>query len=158
MKKVDIKEIVDALQMRFVDMTVYYDKITGEILMVRDYDIKIVENDNFENEIESYPEWQREHLKEVYNLWYNDNGNYIALPNYFDINDGSIMEEFISTISNSEKKDQLENCMWQKGMYRKFKDKLAQLGLNNDYYQFYDEKLKEIAIKWCNDNNLEYEE
>ncbi len=42
-------------------------------------------------------------------------------------------------------------------MYRKFKDKLIEIGLENDYYKFYDEKLKEIAIEWCKDNNLEYE-
>lgn len=43
-------------------------------------------------------------------------------------------------------------------MYRKFKDKLLQIGLEEQYYKFYDEKLKEIAIKWCEENNLEYEE
>ncbi len=150
MKKVEIQKIVDELQMRFIDTTVYYNKITGETLNVQD--------DDFENNIENYPEWQREHLKEVYDLMYNDIDNYIALPNNFEIKDSDIMEEFIDTISNNNKKCQLENCMWQKGMYRKFKDKLIETGLESDYYKFYDEKLKEIAIEWCNDNNLEYEE
>ena len=158
MKKVEIQKIVDELQMRFMDTTVYYNKITGEILNVQDDDFRIVEDDDFENNIENYPEWQREHLKEVHDLLYNDVDNYIALPNYFEIKDSDIMEEFIETISNNNKRHQLENCMWQKGMYRKFKDKLIEIGLESDYYKFYDEKLKEIAIEWCNDNNLEYEE
>lgn len=67
------------------------------------------------------------------------------------------MEEFIETVSNNSKRIQLENCMWQKGMYRKFKDKLIEIGLENEYYKFYDQKLKEIAIEWCKENNLEYE-
>ena len=75
-----------------------------------------------------------------------------------DPKDSDIMEEFIETISNENKRRQLENCMWQKGMYRKFKDKLSQIGLEEQYYAFYDEKLKQIAIKWCKVNNLEYEE
>ena len=158
MKKVDIQKIVNELEMRFMDITVYYNKITGEILNVQDDDFRIVEDDDFEKNIENYPEWQREHLKEVYNLLYNDVDNYIALPNYFEIKDSDIMEEFIETISNNNKKLQLENCMWQKGMYRKFKDKLIEIGLENEYYKFYDEKLKEIAIEWCKENNLEYEE
>lgn len=158
MKKVEIQKIVDELQMRFMDTTVYYNKITGEILNVQDDDFRIVEEDDFENSIENYPEWQREHLKEVYDLLYNDIDNYIALPNNFDIKDSDIMEEFIETISDSNKKYQLGNCMWQKGMYRKFKDKLIDIGLENEYYKFYDEKLKEIAIEWCKENNLEYEE
>ena len=158
MKKVEIQKIVDELQMRFIDTTVYYNKITGEILNVQDDDFRIVEEDDFENSIENYPEWQREHLKEVYDLLYNDIDNYIALPNNFDIKDSDIMEEFIETISDSNKKYQLGNCMWQKGMYRKFKDKLIDIGLENEYYKFYDEKLKKIAIEWCKENNLEYEE
>lgn len=158
MKKVEIQKIVDELQMRFMDTTVYYNKITGEILNVQDDDFRIVEEEDFENNIENYPEWQREHLKEVYDLLYNDIDNYIALPNNFDIKDSDIMEEFIETISDSNKKYQLGNCMWQKGMYRKFKDKLIDIGLENEYYKFYDEKLKKIAIEWCKENNLEYEE
>ena len=158
MKKVEIQKIVDELQMRFMDTTVYYNKITGEILNVQDDDFRIVEEDDFENSIENSPDWQREHLKEVYDLLYNDIDNYIALPNNFDIKDSDIMEEFIETISDSNKKYQLGNCMWQKGMYRKFKDKLIDIGLENEYYKFYDEKLKKIAIEWCKENNLEYEE
>ncbi len=158
MKKVEIQKIVDELQMRFMDTTVYYNKITGETLNVQDDDFRIVEDDDFENNIENYPEWQREHLKNVYDLMYNDVDNYIALPSNFEIKDSDIMEEFIENVSNANKKRQLENCMWQKGMYRKFKDKLMDIVLENDYYEFYDEKLKEIAIEWCKENNLEYEE
>ncbi len=158
MKKVEIQKIVDELHMRFMDTTVYYNKITGETLNVQDDDFRIVEDDDFENNIENYPEWQREHLKEVYDLMYNDIDNYIALPSNFEIKDSDIMEEFIEKVSNFSKKRQLENCMWQKGMYRKFKDKLIEIGLESHYYKFYDEKLKEIVIEWCNDNNLEYEE
>lgn len=158
MKKVDIQKIVDELQMIFMDTTVYYNRQTGETLNIQYDDFRIVEEDDFENNIQSYPEWQREHLKEVYDLLYNDVENYIALPNNFEIKDSDIMEEFIETVSNNNKRIQLENCMWQKGMYRKFKDKLIEIGLENEYYKFYDEKLKEISIEWCNDNNLEYEE
>ena len=156
--KVNLQKIVDELQMRFMDNTPYYNKITGEVLNVNDDDFRIVEDDDFENNLKNYPEWQREHLKEVYILVYEDIDNYIALPNSFDIKDSDIMEDFIETISNENKRIQLENCMWQKGMYRKFKDKLWQIGLEEQYYTFYDEKLKEIAIEWCKDNNLEYEE
>lgn len=158
MKKVNVQNIVDELQMRFMDTTVYYNKITGEILNVQDDDFRIVEDDDFESNIQDYPEWQREHLKNVYDLIYNDIENYITLPSNFEIKDSDIMKEYIETVSNSTKQRQLENCMWQKGMYRKFKDKLIEIGLEEDYYKFYNERLKEIVIEWCQDNNLEYKE
>ncbi len=156
--KVNLQKIVDELQMRFIDNTPYYNKLTGEVLNVNDDDFRIVEDDDFENNLNNYPEWQREHLKEVYILMYEDVDNYVSLPNNFDKNDSDIMEEFIETVSNENKRRQLENCMWQKGMYRKFKDKLSQIGLEEQYYAFYDEKLKQIAIEWCKENDLEYEE
>lgn len=68
MKTVDLQKIVDELQMRFMNTTVYYNKVTGETLSVQDDDFRIVEDDDFENNIQDYPEWQREHLKEVYDL------------------------------------------------------------------------------------------
>ena len=35
MKKVEIQKIVDELEMRFMDTTVYYNKIIGEIYEVK---------------------------------------------------------------------------------------------------------------------------
>lgn len=34
---------------------------------------------------------------------------------------------------------------------------LLQIGLEEQYYAFYDEKLKEYVIEWCGENELEYE-
>ena len=36
MKKVDIQKIVNELEMRFMDTTVYYNKITDEILNIQE--------------------------------------------------------------------------------------------------------------------------
>lgn len=127
-------------------------------MVVTDDDFRKVEDDDFESYISKCSKWEKEHLKEVYKLVYNVQDDYIILPNNDEIKDSNIMEEFIENIENKNIKKQLENCMWQRGMYRKFKDKLLQLGLEEKYYEFYNAKLKEIAISWCNKNNLKYEE
>ena len=157
MMKVNLQNIVDELEMRFMDATVYYNTETGETLNVQYDDVRMVEEDDFEEKLNNLPKWQQEHLKEVYDLEYGKQGKFVALPGYYDIQDSEIMEEFIEIVKNPNKKRQLENCMWQKGMYRKFKDKLYQVGLEEEYYKFYDEKLREIAIEWCKENELEYE-
>lgn len=56
MQKVNIQKIVDELQMRFMNTTVYYNKTTGETLNVQDDDFRIVKDDDFENNIQSYSE------------------------------------------------------------------------------------------------------
>lgn len=159
MLKVKLQKIVDELEMRSDNTTVYYNINTGELINVTNEDMNRVENkETLEDVLDGCLGWEKSHLEEVYNLMFEDIDNCVALPSNFDIRDSDIMEEFIETINNDNKRNQLENCMWQKGMYRKFKDKLIDLGLEEDYYRFYEEKLKEIAIEWCEENNLQYEE
>lgn len=43
MKKVELHQIIDKLQMRFMNTTVCYNKITGEILNVNDDDFRYEE-------------------------------------------------------------------------------------------------------------------
>ena len=158
MRKVKLQDIVDELEIRFANQEVFYNKKTGEFLCVNEDEFRITEKDDFKHNLENYAKWQREHLEDVYKLEYEEFDDYIKLPGSFDIRDSDIMEEFIDSIKDNRKRRELENCMWQKGMYRKFKDKIIQLGLESQYFRFYDEKLNELAKKWCNKNNLEYEE
>ncbi len=155
--KVNIEKIIDELQMRFNYMTSYYNTKSGEILNVSDDDIMYAESENFEDIINREPDWYKEHLKEVYNLLYNEEENYIRLPNNYEIRDKDIMFSFIDALKNEHHKQELYNCLNRKGMYRLFKNKLYDLGIEDEYYKFYDKELKKIALEWCKENNLEIE-
>lgn len=80
----------------------------------------------------------------------------IILPTQYEVNEYQIMEGFIDTIDNLEIKNNLHRLIQGKGAFRRFKDYCFELNIIQDWYNYKEEKYKEIAIKWCKQNELEY--
>ena len=79
-----------------------------------------------------------------------------ALPSQYEINEYSMMESFADSIKNEQKQNALYNSLNGKGAFRKFKDKVYNLSLEDEWFKFRDKKYKEIAIEWCKDNKLDF--
>lgn len=80
----------------------------------------------------------------------------ITLPTQYEINEYQIMEDFIETIENNEIKDNLRGLMQGKGAFRRFKDYCFDVNIIQDWYKFKEERYKQIAIEWCEQNDLKY--
>ncbi|WP_423231045.1 UPF0158 family protein [Clostridium gasigenes] len=65
-----------------------------------------------------------------------------------------IITEFAYSIEDNNKSNILLNILDSRSAFEKIKNKLESLGLNKKWYEFRDNRYKEIAIEWCNDNNL----
>ena len=81
----------------------------------------------------------------------------IMLPDRYEINEYRIMENFLETIEDVKTYKCLAIAMQGKGAFRRFKDMAINLGLIEDWYKYKDEAYRKIAIRWCQDNDLEYE-
>ena len=81
---------------------------------------------------------------------------YIGLPTKYDIDEYSMMEDFIETIEDERLYNQLLISIHGKGAFRRFKDTCINFGIIDDWYKFRDKKYKDIAIKWCEENNIEF--
>jgi hypothetical protein len=44
------------------------------------------------------------------------------------------------------------------GAFRRFKDAVHHYGLADDWYKYRDNTLRQIAIDWCQENNVEFSE
>ena len=80
----------------------------------------------------------------------------IILPTQHEINEYQIMIDFINTIENQEIKNNLQRMIQGKGAFRRFKDYCAEMGIIQDWYDYKEQKYKEIAINWCKRNELKY--
>ena len=80
----------------------------------------------------------------------------IILPTQYEINEYQIMVNFIETIDNLEIKSNLQRLIQGKGAFRRFKDYCFESNIIQDWYDYKEEKYKEIAIDWCRQNKLEY--
>ena len=83
---------------------------------------------------------------------------YYYLPNSYVFHDSEMIEEYIDEIKNENIQEELEEAFYGKGKYRRFKETLRKFRIENDYYNFREEYLKNMAIEWCQKNNIEYEE
>lgn len=80
----------------------------------------------------------------------------IILPTQYEINEYQIMEDFIETIENEEISNNLQRLIQGKGAFRRFKDYCFDVNIIQDWYKFKEEKYKQIAIEWCEQNDLKY--
>lgn len=44
------------------------------------------------------------------------------------------------------------------GAFRRFKNAVHRDGIADDWHKYRDDALKQIAIKWCRENNVEFSE
>ncbi|MHC4632348.1 MAG: UPF0158 family protein, partial [Planctomycetota bacterium] len=45
-----------------------------------------------------------------------------------------------------------------RGAFRRFNDAIRDYGIADDWYKYRDDALKEIAIEWCEENGIEFDD
>ena len=127
-----LKELADELQYIPNEAIAYYDKVKNELVIALDY-----EDDYFPliDDMEEKDEM-------------------IALPDSFEINDRKMMLRFAQYNSS----DELLSTLHGKGLYRRFKEKVSELGLDEEWYKFKDEWYLDVVENWCNRNGLKLDD
>ena len=157
-KPIKIKEVVDCLEAVSDEIIQLYNTETGEFISFPKEEFAMLDEYGLENMLNECPEWEKESYIKLNDYFTTSNDNkYVHLPTKHEVNNAQIIRDFIYELENKEIAEQLHSCINQKGMYRKFKDKLYEFGIEKQYYQYREKRLIEIAIDWCEDNCLKYE-
>ena len=130
--KVKLEEIIEAIEFAGMETEYYYDTKNERILLLFDGMVDGEKNPELFEEI-------REGFV----------GDYIPLPGQYDINEYGIMEEFIYELPEGKNQDVLERAMQGRGAFRRFKDKLYDLNLEQQWYSYKDSAYERIARQWC---------
>lgn len=128
-----ISKIIDGLDMNSDEIEVYFNLKNQELVMSYNYEL-------YEEDEETF------------------NDVLIRLPNQYEIHEYSMMESFMETIDDNILYNQLLIAIHGSGAFRRFKDTCINFNVIDKWYKYRDKKYKEIAIKWCNDNEIEYED
>ena len=139
--------------MPFDESSAYLNTADGEVYVVSNEELSAAEEG--EPPIEDFPEWQQQAVRIARQIINGD--HYIALPSKYDIHEYAIMEEFSCSVADQKVSDALQIAIRGKGAFRRFKDVCQRFGMLDQWYSFKTEALKEIAVSWCQENNLEYE-
>ena len=101
------------------------------------------------------PEWEQENRIIAIDVVENFE-NYIELPTQYDVNEYEIMENFCLTVSDQRKQESLLTTIKGKGAFRRFKDKIIDFDMEDQWYSYRDERFKQIAIEWCLENKINF--
>lgn len=153
MIKVKLSEIVDALEMQFDESQVYLDRAGGELIYLTDEDIQAAED---EEPLESYPQWQHASIQQARLILCSDIANFPTLPGKWEIDEYDIMRRFVETIEDEEMADKLGNAMHGSGAFRRFKERIHEYGIQNQWHDYRSNALRQIAIEWCREQQVEY--
>ena len=137
--KVKLQDVIDGIDMVSEDSTCYLDRETGEVLFISE----IADND--------YDDDILELLKE-------GSDRFIEFPSQWDRNDYQTMVDFIESLPQRKEQNLLAISINGSGAFRRFKYTASELGLLDDWYRFLNNAHRELAIEWCEDNEIEYEE
>ena len=131
--KVKLEDIIEAMEFAGMETEYYYDKKKKKIRMVDGEDNLELFQDIKEGFVEDY----------------------IPLPGQYDINEYRIMEEFIYELPEGKNQDVLAGAIQGRGAFRRFKDKLYDLNLEKQWYQYRDEAYEKIARQWCEKHKID---
>lgn len=150
--QVKLTSIIEEIEMQFDAFRAFLNSVAGGIVSVRSDDLIAAED---EISFDHLPEWQQEDMNIAIDVVENFE-NYIELPTKDEINEYNIMEDFCLRISDQTKQDSLLRAIRGRGAFRRFKDRIIELGIENEWYAYRSEQLKQIAIEWCRENHINY--
>ena len=135
-KTIDLSELVDALEMQSSEITYYVKKHDNSLIFVMD-DMYCDEEEN----------------KKLLETIENNFADYIALP---PVDEYAIMEDF-----GAEQTKEIQNILNEilngKRPFRRFKDKVFELDIRDEWFEFKREQLGQVAVDWCDMNNISIE-
>jgi Uncharacterised protein family (UPF0158) len=150
--EVKLSDVIDALDSAMDEHAYYLDKRSGEIVLVTDDDIAAAENEEL---MLAAPDWQREsisHAREVL----NDSENLLPLPDKFEIHEYRIMEEFCLALDDRHLGSELHRLIKGSGAFRRFRNAIRERNVEQDWYDFKQRALEQIAIEWLKENGIPY--
>lgn len=155
-KPVDLIELVEQMDMQCEEYSIFVNKANGVIFTVSADKLRDVEDGETVPPYDGYQDWEKEELRDCESIIDDDDEIYVEIPSKYDIHEYSIMEEFCLSIADNKLSDELYYAIRGNGAFRRFKDLIQRHGIADDWYKYRDNKYREIAIEWCEENDIEY--
>lgn len=147
---VHLNDIIEALEMPFDETPVYLDLDAGQVEAVSAYLLRAAEEPGAEEP--DLPDWQKDEWEIAKRIVSTD--RFIALPTKFDIHEWGIMEEFSNSVESEGTRNDLLNAIHGAGAFRHFKATVRRLGIESAWFAFRADALRQIAIDWCEENQI----
>lgn len=154
--KINLNDVIEAIEYENDVLNHYYNKKTG-VIIYQDNSEESSYNAEDINNLEIFEEWERELIKDLYDLKKNPQ-DYIRLPENGEEHELKMMISFCSSFSDISIDKELNNNNSLAGDIHSIKKIIQDKGLINDWYDYREAVEKDIAAEWCRDNKIDYVE
>jgi len=148
---VSIADVVEALESTSEETQFYLNVNTGEVILKSEAELLISESDEFKDE---YSDWDDD--MQVNTEAIMESEEFIPLPDQYEINEFEIIEDFCDSLEDQESRKSLSAILQGKGDFNSFQLLLQQYGLAEKWEQFREDSYRQIAINWCEVNDIPY--
>ncbi len=145
---VKLKELVQEMDWSSDESTSWLDLKTGELLCVPEEAFRVAQEPHQQPGLmeDEFVEWAKRILE--------DEAGYLPLPSRWEINEYQIMEEFIDSLPDETVRNVLYRAIRGKGAFRMFKDRICDLEIRQDWFDYRDRAFRKIAADWCEVNGV----
>ena len=150
MAVVSLRDVVEALDLQSDELQSYLDPDTGEIVTFSEEEAQIAESDDWEDA----PEWMREFLPKVKRALEDD--RMLELPDRVHIDEWRMMQDFAEEQEQCRCRPELLSAVHGAGAFRRFKDTIQRLGLEDSWYQYREAAFEQVAKEWLEENKIPY--
>jgi hypothetical protein len=151
--KVSLQDVLDAMELSSDESTSYINVKTGEIEMLTDEEVDLVEDEELDEE--NLAEWLRERLPKVREVL--DSDDFLPLPGKFEIHEWKIMERFSISQTNDSVRHELLDAIHGAGAFRSFRGAIRRNDIEDNWFTFRRSALEEIAKEWLTAQDLSFQ-
>lgn len=149
---VSLRKVVDEMDCP-EEWRAFLNRRTGEVYSASEDDLRFAEE---EGNGEDLPDWQRDEFPKLREIVTSD--DWLELPSRFEINEYSLMERFSDVRADEGQRHRLLGAIRGRGAFRRFKDTVQELGIQDEWYRYRDEELRAIAVEWLEAHGIPYTE
>lgn len=151
--RINISVIIEVLQDQIDESITYFDRQTGQVVAITEEEMSLAESDASEDVV---TDWQRENIEIARRIKADTEGRFEPLPNRFEVHEWDIMRRFAEEVTVPDISESLLRAIHGRGAFRCFKDRLHELGVADQWYAYRDAALRQIAVDWCRENDIEW--
>lgn len=131
--------VIDAIEQASDAYTMLYDTKTNETVYLPDVWITGETDEDLAELIEKEPE------------------RFLRFPTKYEIHEYSIMDSFVDDLPAGRIKSELAGAIRGKGAFRRFKQTIRFQGVEQLWYDYQANAYRELAERWCNENDIQFE-
>ena len=151
MPVVSLRDVIDALDLESDELHSYLDPRTGEIITFNEEEARIAESGQWDKA----PEWMKEYLPKIKRALEDE--QVLEIPDRAHIDEWRMMQNFALEQEPCRCRPELEAATHGSGAFRRFKDTIRRLGLEDQWFRYRDAAFEQFAKEWLEANKISYQ-